>query len=125
MAASQAQGLTASARFDLLWGSLAEVLGTAASAILLRRAAKRAMGKAPGLDRLVIERGTIGYSYVVPDAWQERGASEPEAALCELIRELQPLLTELTGAVVIHHLERVRGLRGLGLVVRSEKEEEP
>ena len=122
MAVSQAQGLTTSALFDLLWGSLAEVLGTAASAVLLRRAARRAMERAPELDQLLITRDTIGYTYVVPAAWQEPGAINPDAALRELVHELRPLLTELTGLVVVHHLERVPGLRGLGLVVASQEQ---
>ena len=115
MADSDVRSLTASALFDLLWGTLADVLGTAATAILLRRAAKRATSRDPALHGLLIQREAIGYTYVVPDAWQDHGKRAPEAALGELVRELRPLLLALTGSVVVQRLERVPELRPLGL----------
>jgi hypothetical protein len=120
MAVSDAQGHTAAALFDLLWGTLADVLGTAATAVVLRRAAKRATG-APELHRLVIQREAIGYTYIVPTGWREHGAGAPEAALDALARELRPLLAELTGSVVLQRLERVPGLRMLGLTALNKE----
>lgn len=122
MADSDVLGLTASALFDLLWGTLADVLGTAATAVLLRRAAKRATSRDPALHGLVIQRETIGYTYTVPSAWQDYGKSAPEAALGELVHELRPLLLELTGSVVVQRLERVPALRTLGLIALNKEQ---
>jgi hypothetical protein len=123
MADSDVRGLTASALFDLLWGTLADVLGTAATAVLLRRAAKRATSRDPALHGLLIQREAIGYTYTVPSAWQEHGKRPPEAALGELVRELRPLLLELTGSVVVQRLERVPALRALGLSVLNKEQQ--
>jgi ADP-ribose pyrophosphatase YjhB (NUDIX family) len=122
MAVDDVDGTTASGLFDLLWGTLADVLGTAATAILLRRAAKRATSRAPELDGLLIQRDTLGYTYTVPGGWQEPGTGPPEAALCELVGELRLLLVELTGTVVVQRLERVPALRTLGLTVQEEEQ---
>ncbi len=123
MADGDVHGLTAFALFDLLWGTLADVLGTAATAVLLRRAANRATSRDPALHGLLIQREAIGYTYVVPSAWQEHGKIVPEVALCELARELRPLLVELTGSVVVQRLERVPALRTLGLIVVNKEQQ--
>jgi hypothetical protein len=122
MAIDIARNLTASGLFDLLWGTLAEVLGTAATAVLLRRALKRATSRQPSLDELVIRRETTGYTYVVPGAWREPGSGAPDAALRALVGELRPLLLELTGSVVLQRLERVPALRELGQTAPSNEE---
>jgi hypothetical protein len=123
MAVSSSHGLTASALFDLLWGALADVLGTAATAVLLRRAAKRATARDPALQKLLIQREATGYKYTVPSDWQEHGNRAPEAELCELVRELRPLLLELTGSVVIQRLERVQALYELGLIAQNKEQQ--
>jgi hypothetical protein len=123
MAVGDARGLTASALFDLLWGTLADVLGTAATAVLIRRAAKGATSQNPELHELRILREATGYTYIVPSAWQEDEKSAPEAALDELMRELRPLLLELTGSVVIQRLERVPELHALDLITRNKEQQ--
>jgi hypothetical protein len=113
MAISEPQGLTASALFDLLWGTLADVLGSAATAILLRRAARRGASHDPELHALVIRRDPIGYTYAVPATWQDPANLAPTAAIGVLMSELEPLLFELTGDIIINRLARVPALRAL------------
>jgi len=100
---------TAAERFALLWDALTDVLGTAATATLLRRAVRGAGRRAP-LDGVVIERRKLSYGYTVPLCWQETHDGEPLAALGAIVDELRPLLLELTGALVIRRLERLGAL---------------
>jgi hypothetical protein len=105
--------------FGLLWDALADVLGTAAAATLLRRAAQRAVAASPELAALEITRATLEYQYKVPDAWNEP-TSEPPRALYELVRELWVFLVELTGSVVVARLLQVSELRERGIVPPRE-----
>lgn len=100
--------------FGLLWESLADVLGTAATATLLRRAARRALPTSPALVELTIARDDLEYRYKLPLAWNARGIGAP-LALRALVGELWPLLVEMTGQVVVRHLEKIPGLRPLGI----------
>jgi hypothetical protein len=101
--------------FALVWQALADVLGTAAAATLLRRAAQRAEPRWPELEGLSITRENLDYGYVIPPSWDARGA-EPSQALCELVRELWMLLVELTGHAVVQRLERISELRDRGMI---------
>jgi hypothetical protein len=94
------------ALFTLLWDTLAALLGTSATAALLRRAARGAEGRCPELATLSIVREDLDYRYTVPAAIGATG-------LRELVKELRPLLFEMTGGVVIGHLEQAPGLRAL------------
>src|SRR5512142_2764622 len=85
----------ASSLFDLIWESMADVLGTAATATLLRRALKRAALRHAELSGIVIKRNDFDYDYRVPDAWRQAGG-DAAGALRELARDLQPLLVEMT-----------------------------
>src|SRR5579871_2042350 len=98
---------TAGVLFDLLWETLAEVLGTGATAALLRRAIKRAASRDRDLRGLVIERNGFGYEYQVPDTWIEGRGAEPLEGLQALMQDLQPILEELTGPVLVRRLLRV------------------
>ena len=113
-------GLPVAALFTILWDALADLLGTAAAATLLRRASKRALGRSPELAGLTIERDGLAYSYVCPLAWNEPSSGVP-LGLRELVAELRPLLIEMTGQVVIHHLEEVLELRERGLFGLQEE----
>ncbi|MEO5730539.1 MAG: hypothetical protein ABI134_24730 [Byssovorax sp.] len=113
--------MTAASLFALLWESLADVLGTAATAVLLRRALKRAAARYPALHDLTIKREGLDYAYSMPRAWQEQTEGSADASLQELIVELRPLLVELTGGVVFQRLERVPALRALNLVPPERK----
>ena len=112
--------LSAAALFALLWEGLADVLGTAATAALVRRATRTAMGRCPELAALVIAREKLEYRYTVPSAWND-GCGPPPAALRELAHELRPLLIELTGSVVVRHLARIPQLRAHGILFLKEE----
>ncbi|MCA1664746.1 MAG: hypothetical protein LC659_10830 [Myxococcales bacterium] len=96
--------------FDLVWETIADVIGTAATATLVRRSAKRLSDRGCDLGGVVITREGFDYRYSVPDGWQ-RPESDAVAALRELARELSPLLVELTGRVIIRRLDAVSDLQ--------------
>jgi len=103
-------GCTAAQLFDLVWEAMADVLGTAATATLMRRSAKRAAARRRDLDLLVVSRSGFNYSYRVPDDWLVCG-TEPVMSVRELARELSPLLVELTGPVIIRRLSAIPALQ--------------
>ncbi len=105
--------LTVAERFAALWDALADVLGTAATATLLRRAMKEAAGRA-ALQGLTIERDGFSYGYAVPECWQEAHGGQPLEALTAVIDVLRPLLVGLTGSVVVGRLERLGIFEPLG-----------
>jgi hypothetical protein len=111
--------LSAATRFTMLWEALADVLGTAATATVLRRAARRAAPRCPELAELAIQRANLEYLYTVPSAWKDPAEGTPPA-LRELVAELRPILIELTGQVVMRHLEQSPELREL--LTPQEKE---
>ena len=108
--------------FIVLWEALADILGTAAAATLMRRAAQRAVPRWPELAALSITRESLDYCYRVPSAWND-AAPDPPAALCDLTRELWSLLVDLTGPVVVTRLAQVPELRERGMV--PPREEQP
>lgn len=110
---------TAQALFGLLWDSLADLMGTAATATLLRRAATRAAAHDPGLGGLLIVRDGLQYRYELPEAWRRRD-DRAIASLRVLGRALRPLLRELTGAVVLGRLARLAPLRAAGILGAEE-----
>ena len=118
--------LDAAALFAIVWDALAEVLGTAATAAIVRRAAGRAATDSPELVDVVIRREKLEYRYTLPHAWSHRaGAATPEQrapiAFRALVAEIGRLLVELTGTVFIGRLEQIPELRARGLVWRAEE----
>jgi len=103
------------ALFKLIWDSVAEVLGTTATATLLRRAAQRAMPRSPELADFAILRTDTGYTYTLPRALVGKLEHTP-VALRELVGELRPLLAELTGQVVVRRIELIPALRERGIL---------
>jgi hypothetical protein len=108
----QGDGLTEAQRtgavlFDQLWQTLTDVLGDAATAALLRRSAKRALGRQPQLSALEISRVGFEYKYRLPPDWTTSG----HHAVQDLARELCPLLIELTDDVVVRRVVRIPGLQ--------------
>ena len=87
--------------FALVWSELTQILGSSATAALLRRSGKNAMTKHSELEELAITRKGFEYSYTVPQAWKSVHDSKPLRAL---LSELYGLLSELTGSVVIRKL---------------------
>jgi hypothetical protein len=114
--------LSAGGLFTVLWEALADVLGTAAAATLVRRAAKRAVLRWPELAGLSITREGLDYRYTLPSAWTDATPDRPEP-LCELARELWTLLVDLTGSVVVNRLAQIPELRNRGII--PQREEQP
>ena len=112
--------LTAAALFGLLWETMAEVLGTTATAVLVRRAARRATAHWPVLQQLVIHQDGLAYQFRVPETWQEGSNPEALAALRALGQEVCHLLHVMTGAVVIRRLARLMPLRRYGIIPEQE-----
>ena len=108
------------ALFTLLWDALVDLLGTAATAALLRRAAHRANQVSPELGEVHVMREGLVYRYTLPGAWYVPGAAA-DRALRRLVAELLPMLAELTGPVAERHLARVQELREGGIVSVPEE----
>ena len=100
---------TPSEIFNVLWVALVEILGSSATATLLRRSAKRRLGDFPELGELAITRKGFEYAYAVPADWKHAN-ERSNAALQALIQDLCSLLLELTGAVVVHRLKALSQL---------------
>src|SRR5687767_14770594 len=71
--ADEPGGCTAGRLFEIVWQELVDVLGTAATATILRRSIKRAARCAPPLTELAIVRVDFDYSYTIPKPWLEDG----------------------------------------------------
>jgi hypothetical protein len=115
-----ARDLSVAALFTILWDALADLLGTAATATLLKRAAQRAAARSPELAGLIIQRDGLIYRYSCPPAWNGKSEGTP-LALRELAGELRPLLVEMTGQLVIQHLEQILELREWDLFALREE----
>ena len=114
-------GPSAADLFGILWLGLADILGTAAAATLLRRAASRAVLGYPELAELAITRESLEYRYALPSAWSESTATTPRA-LRELARELWTFLIDLTGSVVVDRLAQIPALRDRGIIPEREEQ---
>jgi hypothetical protein len=114
--------MTTSALFDLLWGELAEVLGTAATSTLLRRAVKRASVHSSELAELSMYREGLDHKYAVPHGWHG-DTDDTRKALRALIHELCPLLVEMTGTVVVRRLQRINEFQRRGLLAAQEEDQ--
>jgi hypothetical protein len=101
--------------FALLWGSLADMLGTAATATLLRRAIKQAASQSSRLEPVGVIRNGLDYEYRAPETWKERGNEEAVGELRAVAAELRVLLVELTGPVVVRRLARLAPFREQGI----------
>jgi hypothetical protein len=111
---------TAHELFDALWNTMANILGTAATATLLRRAAKRGVPLSAGLSTLSIRHDGLTYCYVVPGTWDIRSDPAAVGALCVLAQALRPLLMEMTGLVVLRRLAQVTALHRIGFTLLEE-----
>jgi hypothetical protein len=102
------------------------MLGTAAAAAIVRRAAQRAAVQSPELAELIVRRDALAYRYTLPPAWSKttQTAARGPGAFRPLVVEMGRLLVELTGSVVITRLEQVPELRDRGLVWRARVREE-
>jgi hypothetical protein len=111
----KASSCSAAQLFAVVWDTLADVIGTAATATLLRRSARRAQ-----LDGLTVSREGFNYSYRLPADWRDE---RPESllALRGLTRELSPQLVELTGPVLLRRLAAVPDLRRCHLFFEEQE----
>ena len=109
---------TASELFDLLWAELADVIGPTATAALMQRSVKRAAADQPELLDLVIGRDQFAYTYTLPQAWKQPEA-KPRPAFRRVVHELWPLLSDLTGPVVVRRLGDVPMLRRCGVIPKD------
>ena len=115
MGAERPPPLTTGQLFELLWNALADMLGTAAAATLLRRAAHRASSRTERLRDVLISRDGVDFVYALPSRWSEPGDATLDD-LRELVRDLRPILIELTGPVVVRRLGQIAALRERGIV---------
>jgi hypothetical protein len=106
--------------FDLLWETLADVLGTASTATLLRRAIKRAASRTSESESVIVAKNGLDYEYHLPETWKQPGNEEAFGALRVVAAELRVLLVELTGSVVIMRLGRLAPFRERGIDFSDE-----
>jgi hypothetical protein len=121
VSANDPGGESAAELFDLLWGTLADVLGTAATATLLRRAIKQAAGRIAWSEPVVVARSGLDYTYRLPETWKQPGNDEAVDALRIVAAELKLLLIELTGPVVVARLGHLAPLRKWGIDFSDER----
>jgi hypothetical protein len=113
-------GESAAELFDLLWGTLADVLGTAATATLLRRAIKQAAARIAWSEPVVVARNGLDYTYRLPEAWKQPGNDEVVDVFRIVAAQLKLLLIELTGPVVVARLGHLAPLRKWGIDFSDE-----
>jgi hypothetical protein len=94
---------TAERLFAIVWETMSDLIGSAATAALVRRSAKRVTERNQQRECVSVTRVGIEFKYSVPAGWRA-GDAEALSALRELAVELSPLLVELTGPVVIRRL---------------------
>jgi hypothetical protein len=110
--------------FQRLWDAVADLVGTAATAALLRRALKRASAKQPELAEIVLRREGLEYAWALPAAWHDPEGREAVEHLQRLVRDdLHPLFRELTGPVIARRLARVPELVEAGLAGEEANDE--
>jgi hypothetical protein len=106
--------------FALLWESLADLLGTAATATLVRRAIKQVSSRDAWPEPIVVARHGPDYAYRLPETWRQPGNEEAFNALRMVAMELRRILIELTGPVVVRRLARLASFRKLGIDFSDE-----
>jgi hypothetical protein len=95
---------------------VADLVGTAATAALLRRAFKRASAKQPELAAAVVRREGLEYEWLLPAPWYDPERRDAVEHLRRLVQDdLHPLFRELTGPVIARRLAQVPELVEAGL----------
>jgi hypothetical protein len=90
--------------FAGLWRTLSDLLGTTTTATLLRCSLNAVARRSAALADLHIDLAGFEYHYTLPGSWLSSDGGGL-AAMRELIAELRPRLMELTGSVILKHLE--------------------
>jgi hypothetical protein len=106
--------------FVVLWDTLSNILGTAATATLIARAIKRALPSTPGLAELSITTRKFTYECRLPECWRKADNAAAAKAFDRLLEELVPLLTALTGRVVVRHMARLEPFSAKRLLIDEE-----
>jgi len=119
-AATQAGKPSVAQVFDILWENLADLMGTAAVATLMRRALRVASVTNPELASLNVLKEELEYKYHLPDSWQTECDGEQGRALKELLAELGPLLVQLTGPVAVRRVDRIAVLKECDILTSEE-----
>jgi hypothetical protein len=101
--------------FDLLWDALADVLGTATAAIILRRAIQQAALATGSSERVMVFRNGKDYEYRVPGTWRRPGNDAAVDALRGVAAALRLLLIQLTGPVLVDQLGRLAPFQKWGI----------
>ncbi|MHB8873171.1 MAG: hypothetical protein ACYC8T_05740 [Myxococcaceae bacterium] len=94
------------ALFDLLWRTVADVIGVPATATVVRRCVQRLTGRWPNLAQLTVSKAQYSFRYSTPPDWAE-ASEQSTAELRDLVREICRLLQELTGSIVVYRLEQL------------------
>ena len=116
--------VTAAELFQRLWDEVADLIGTAATAALLRRALKRASAKRPELAALVLKREGLEYAWALPASWHDPERRDAVTHLRQLVRDdLHPLFRELAGPVITRRLAQAPELVEAGLAGEEATEE--
>jgi hypothetical protein len=112
----QRRSASAAELFQRIWDEVVDLVGTAATAALLRRALKRASPKQPELAAVVLRREGLEYAWVLPAAWHDPERRDVVEHLRRLVRDdLHPLFRELTGLVIARRLAQSPELVEAGL----------
>ena len=99
--------------FERLYSGVADIIGSPATATLMRRALRNAAAGNHALNDVVLLPKTLGFQYSPPDRWDKVGDEQGLRDVRALYRALRALLVEMTGPVVIHRLSADRRLQGL------------
>lgn len=107
--------------FEVVREALVGVLGTAATATMFRRAAKRAVERRPdlALDGFQVVRDGMDYRWELPSSWHAPSPASLEAVGWLIREELCPVLSELTGTVVVDLLARQPEIEQSGILAKS------
>lgn len=95
--------------FEDLVDEMTRLLGGAATAVIVRRAAKRASAQHPEIASLVVRKDGVHYVFDVPDAWRTGDVAHREGFRAFVV-ELRAIASDLTGAVLVRTLDRIPGL---------------
>lgn len=110
--------------FRQLWDEVADLVGTAATAALLRRALKRASARQPELAEVVLRHEGLEYAWALPTAWHDPERRDAVEHLRRLVRDdLHPVFRELTGPVIARRLAQVPELVEAGLAGEEANDE--
>jgi hypothetical protein len=113
------EAVSAASLFALIWDTLCDVMGSAATATVVRRSQRVALLGHAATAAIGVSRTGLDYAYRVPESWNVPG----EVALDELrafLTALVILLRELTGTIVIRRLKAVPQFRDMHLELEGE-----